>query len=71
MRIVQILDDGFEALYKFNDDVTDKQIKLYYNEFTESQVLDDEYFDTFEDFMEEKYPAFGCERFFVDSEIYI
>lgn len=68
MRTVQIFDDGFEALYSFNDDVTDKQIKLYYKEYLEQQ---DEYFDSFEDFMEEKYPAFGCERFYVDSEIYI
>lgn len=71
MRTVQILDDGFEALYKFNNEVTDKQIKLYYKEFLESEILHGEYFDSFEDFMEEKYPAFGCERFFVDSEIFI
>lgn len=67
MRTVQILDDGFEALYKFHSEVTDKQIKLYYKEFLESG----KYFDSFEDFMDEKYPAFGCERFFVDSEIVI
>ena len=71
MRTVQILDDGFEALYKFNNEVTDKQIKLYYKEFLESGILYGEYFDGFEDFMEEKYPTFGCERFFVDSEIFI
>lgn len=68
MRVVQIFDDGFEALYSFNDDVTDKQIKLYYREYLEQK---DDYFYSFEDFMEEKYPASGCERFFVDSEIYI
>ena len=71
MRTVQILDDGFEALYKFNNEVTDKQIKLYYKEFLESGILYGEYFDSFEDFMEEKYPTFRCERFFVDSEIFI
>ena len=45
MRTVQIFGDDFEPLYSFNDDVTDKQIKLYYNEYLEEQ---DEYFDSFE-----------------------
>ena len=71
MRTVQILDNGFEALYNFNSEVTDGQIKLFYKEFLESEILYGEYFDSFEDFMEEKYPIFECERFFVDSEIYI
>lgn len=68
MKVVQIFDDNFEGLFKFKDSITDEHIKKTYNEYLEEQ---DEYFDTYEDFMEAIYPHYECERFYVDSEIYI
>jgi len=65
MRVVQIFTDGYEGLYQFNDVISDEQIKGYWDEYVRSE------YDNFEEFMNETYPDIHCERFFVDSEIYI
>ena len=68
MKTIQIFDDGFEALFTFKNEITDRQVKETYKEYLENQ---DDYFDTYEDFMQEKYPHFECDRFYIDSEIFI
>lgn len=65
MRIIQIFADDHEAIYTFNEHITDKEIKTFWSEFEDSD------FESFEEFVQENYPIAECERFWLDSEIYI
>lgn len=65
MRLIQLLGDGVEELWEFEDDIGDGDIEGYYKEY-----LDYEASESFEDFMELFHPEVECGRKFVD-EIYI
>ncbi len=65
MRLVQLTGDNIEELWNFPDGTGDEEIEGWYREYE-----DDDEFDTFNEFMDEKYPSVGCERVFVD-EIYL
>jgi len=63
-RIVQILGDGVEELWKFPEDVTDDEIKMLWKEYELSDS------DNFEEYLVETAPQVQGERIFVD-EIYV
>jgi hypothetical protein len=64
MRLIQLYADGFEALYNFDDTISDQMIKTSYEEFEQSE------YDDYEEFMNETYPDIFCDRVFAD-EVYI
>lgn len=63
MRLIQLLGDGIEELYTFDNDVTDEEIKQFYKQYKESDSED------FEEYLNEVLFIDG-DRVFVD-EIYV
>ena len=63
-RLIQLITDGFEALYEIDNLIQDTYIKVLWNEYQETDYED------FEDFLNEKHPLLVWKRVFVD-EIYI
>lgn len=59
-----IADGGIEELWYFSYEISELNIKLFWKEFQESEE------ESFEDFMNNKYPEVECEREYV-TEIYV
>jgi hypothetical protein len=68
MRLVQILGENVEELWYFPDEISNDQLKSWYEEYEENTFDHNE--ESFEDFMENKYSEIECNRVFVD-EIYV
>ncbi len=63
MRLIQIIDNGIEELYKVNNDITNKMIKKYWKEYIKSDE------DSFEDWLAQHSLSIGIERQFVEEII--
>jgi len=68
MRLVQILGENVEELWYFPDEISNDQLKSWYEEYEENTFDHNE--ESFEDFMGNKYSEIECNRVFVD-EIYV
>ena len=63
MRLIQLMGDGIEELYNFDDEITDEQIQEWYKQYQDSDS------ESFEEFLNDVC-LIDADRVFVD-EIYV